>query len=478
MKHIMTLLYFISWYYLLEIEISMVRSKLIKTVFTFAAGTGVGFVANAKYNGQGRFRKRNDILTESTDPDSVENSKYRSNRQCPKSRRNAEFSEVPQIQTDQNEDVDASLVTTGVKVIAEESAEAIKSETIPEALPENEGLDKPVLEDIDEVLEKTRKTFATFIPEDSTEPYFKESLNLANSLDHVAIESTDIDSVRDFYCNILGFKELDRPKFKSKGYWIQLGNTTFHLIECPEEDKDLDYLKNNPKRREARGWESLPGSGDHFAFKVNDTIAASEKLRELGVPYKTVFNEAIQAVRVFFHDPVGNAIELNQENNTIKLFTLPQNSNQETNIELQSQLELQSDPLPELNTETSTGLQLESQPELQSESALESQPKPQAELEPESEQKPQPEPQPEPQSELQSEFQPESTTGSQPNLIDQEHVSSSIAPPGAAAHVIPQPLVHEVSLKCEPKAESNESKSMSNMQKIIFGSLLLAIYLI
>ena len=51
------------------------------------------------------------------------------------------------------------------------------------------------------------------------------------------------------------------------------------MIECPEEDKDLDYLKNNPKRREARGWVALPGSGDHFAFKVNDTNAASEKLR-------------------------------------------------------------------------------------------------------------------------------------------------------------------------------------------------------
>ena len=84
---------------------------------------------------------------------------------------------------------------------------------------------------------------------------------------------------RDFYCNILGFKELDRPKFKSKGYWIQLENTTFHLIECPEDDKNSDYLINNPKRREARGWAALPGSGDHFAFKVNDTNAASEKLR-------------------------------------------------------------------------------------------------------------------------------------------------------------------------------------------------------
>ena len=62
------------------------------------------------------------------------------------------------------------------------------------------------------------------------------------------------------------------------------------MIECPEEDKDLDYLKNNPKRREARGWVALPGSGDHFAFKVDDTDVASEKLR-------IVLNILMQIVR-------------------------------------------------------------------------------------------------------------------------------------------------------------------------------------
>ena len=35
----------------------MVRSQFIKTAFTFAAGTGVGFAANAKYHGQGKASK-------------------------------------------------------------------------------------------------------------------------------------------------------------------------------------------------------------------------------------------------------------------------------------------------------------------------------------------------------------------------------------------------------------------------------------
>ena len=71
-----------------------------------------------------------------------------------------------------------------MKIISEESTESVS---------EDKHLE---IEDIDEVLEKTRKAHATFIPENKTENNLKQSLNLANSLDHVAIESTDIDSVR------------------------------------------------------------------------------------------------------------------------------------------------------------------------------------------------------------------------------------------------------------------------------------------
>ena len=117
--------------------------------------------------------------------DSVEKSEYRSDKQCPRSRRSADSSEVqPQNQSDQN--VNAALVETAVKIISEESSEAVSEDD--HVTVQNE--------DIDEVLEKTRKTYATFIPENKAENNLQKSLNLANSLDHVAIESTDIDSVR------------------------------------------------------------------------------------------------------------------------------------------------------------------------------------------------------------------------------------------------------------------------------------------
>ena len=131
--------------------------------------------------------------------ESVEKSDYRSDKQCPKSRRNADLSEVlehpPQNQADKNVDLNAALVETAVKIISEESTVS-EEELVPgtrSPVPRTPDRD---IENMDEVLEKTRRAHATFIPENKTENHLKQSLNLANSLDHVAIESTDIDSVR------------------------------------------------------------------------------------------------------------------------------------------------------------------------------------------------------------------------------------------------------------------------------------------
>ena len=127
--------------------------------------------------------------------ESVEKSDDRSDRRCPKSRRNADLSEVLEIpsqkQPDKNVDVNAALVETAVKIISED--ELVPGTNRDEDRPRTPDRD---IENMDEVLEKTRRAHATFIPENKTENHLKQSLNLANSLDHVAIESTDIDSVR------------------------------------------------------------------------------------------------------------------------------------------------------------------------------------------------------------------------------------------------------------------------------------------
>ena len=71
----------------------------------------------------------------------------------------------------------------------------------------------------------------------------------------------------------------------------------------------------------------------------------------MGVPYKKI---------------VGNAIELNQENNTVNLFSLAQNKLEETKVKLESEIDSQpsqQESQSESQHDQTTDSPLESQPQ-------------------------------------------------------------------------------------------------------------------
>ena len=244
----------------------------------------------------------------------------------------------------------------------------------------------------------------------------------------------------------------------------------------------------------------------------------------MGIPFKKVFNEASQAVRVFFYDPVGNAIELNQENNTLNLFSLAASEIEEIKVQ----------------QETQTNFSQESQPN--SDSVLQSELRPGSLSEPDSESQPeapissssdsetsalQP-----PMQEIQMSTMANSIAeeNSQTNVdisaldepvneaVDETKSQSFDIETGEAGDNLtetqtivgysvesqeaksvnsllatntvdiqstplkPEALMNEaeVAYKCGPedKVESDAPKSMTNMQKILFGTILLAVYLI
>ena len=54
------------------------------------------------------------------------------------------------------------------------------------------------------------------------------------AIDHVTIVVDDLSRSRDFYRDLLGMVEVDRPDFGFPGYWLQAGATQVHLIETME----------------------------------------------------------------------------------------------------------------------------------------------------------------------------------------------------------------------------------------------------
>ena len=109
---------------------------------------------------------------------------------------------------------------------------------------------------------------------------------------HVAIQASDIAAAREFYGEVMGLTEIERPAFPFDGLWFRLGTQALHIVA---QD---DHVA--PDRQ-------------HFAVQVDDldaTVMALEakgvSVRKLGLTY------AGAGYQAFVRDPSGNSIELNQ----------------------------------------------------------------------------------------------------------------------------------------------------------------------
>ena len=110
-------------------------------------------------------------------------------------------------------------------------------------------------------------------------------------LDHVSVLITDVERSRRFYRDLLGLKEIPKPRtFDFVVLWFDLGNMHVHLL-----------LKDKPDTISAR----------HFALRVADAATARTYFVERGVSVQET-TLIPGADRFFIHDPDGNRIEIIQ----------------------------------------------------------------------------------------------------------------------------------------------------------------------
>ena len=113
---------------------------------------------------------------------------------------------------------------------------------------------------------------------------------------HAAIRVTDVPRARDFYVNVLGFKEIARPDVPSPGAWLSLGDAQVHLINGPLA------------RYEA---EPAMATRPHIAVVIDDFAGASAELDRHGIQHRVIIGSVAGSV-VLLNDPDGNAIELRE----------------------------------------------------------------------------------------------------------------------------------------------------------------------
>ncbi len=106
----------------------------------------------------------------------------------------------------------------------------------------------------------------------------------------VAPENTE--RARDFYCNVLGLTEVEKPdSLKGRGgFWLQLGDQQIHVGVEPKDG---------------------PRTKAHVAYQVDDLAMWRTRLTEVGIEIGT--SVPIPGFDRFeFRDPFGNRVEFIQ----------------------------------------------------------------------------------------------------------------------------------------------------------------------
>ncbi|MDX1539802.1 MAG: VOC family protein [Geminicoccaceae bacterium] len=116
-------------------------------------------------------------------------------------------------------------------------------------------------------------------------------------LDHVNIRvSTDrLKPVRDFYVDLLGLQEGERPPFPFPGHWLYLGGQpVIHLAA-----------------REGLEVGTDTGGIDHVAFSAHDLASMRARLEQQGVAFDERTVPLLGLHQLFITDPAGVKVELN-----------------------------------------------------------------------------------------------------------------------------------------------------------------------
>ncbi|MBM3374213.1 MAG: hypothetical protein FJY44_10135 [Betaproteobacteria bacterium] len=130
-------------------------------------------------------------------------------------------------------------------------------------------------------------------------------------IEHFLIQTADIEATRDWYVNVLGFREGPHPDFKFPVVWLYLGDTD--VVHLTQGGKDVSA---NRKAYLGQQSEATTGSGvvDHIAFRCTGLGEMMERLKRSQVEFRKRMVDNQGLFQLFLFDPNGVKIELNFAN--------------------------------------------------------------------------------------------------------------------------------------------------------------------
>lgn len=110
-----------------------------------------------------------------------------------------------------------------------------------------------------------------------------------------------LDTLRDFYRDVLGLQQGDRPGFASRGYWLYAGGQPIVHLSVQQP--------NEPPRGPVD--PAAASTFDHTAFAGSDPVATAAQLALKGVSFREARSEQTRQHQFFLQDPAGNGVEIN-----------------------------------------------------------------------------------------------------------------------------------------------------------------------
>lgn len=130
-----------------------------------------------------------------------------------------------------------------------------------------------------------------------------------SALEHVTIRCAQLQRTRDFYVDLMGLTDGERPNFPFRGHWLYLGGIpVVHLVEATDTAGawGRDIVIPNP--------EEGTGSFDHVAFRGDDFEVMRDRVKAAGMTFKERVVPGRPLKQLFVLDPEGVLVEINFRN--------------------------------------------------------------------------------------------------------------------------------------------------------------------
>lgn len=134
-------------------------------------------------------------------------------------------------------------------------------------------------------------------------------------MEHFLLQAEDIEATKDWYVNVLGFRDGPHPDFKFPVYWLYLGDRdVLHLTQggARVTENRMKYLGQES--------QAVRGSGviDHVAFRATGLEEMTGRLDRMAIAYKERQVNDQGLYQLFLFDPNGVKIELNFSASEVK----------------------------------------------------------------------------------------------------------------------------------------------------------------